>query len=266
VGSALISRFSGGYKGGIAEYWRIGQFVRAIAAATNEPDPSGHDFPHDSIALEVALRSTSWGRPQILGKNCELAGFSTAKEMVETLHGSEKAHLDAFVSFVENTGLDKYLRNKDWLSFSKGYNGQRCCDRGAKKNYAAEISATYRQISGQPIEFKPLSNSRTIQGGVTAVAAGGTGIVTAMTELKGVVADAMGKLEEAKAQAADIAQQVGDVKAQAAEVLANNTDLLNMVSDMQWWVYALAGVLAISLLGNAYALYARWDDRRNGRN
>lgn len=266
LGDLLISRWTGGYKGGIAEYWRIGQAVRGIAQAINAPDPASLEFPPDNDALEVSLRATSWGRPQILGKNCELAGYSTAVEMVEAFHKSEKAHLDAFVSFVENTGLDKFLRNQDWLSFAKGYNGKSCCDKGGKKDYSALIAAEYRRLSNAPIEFKPLSNSRTIQGGVTAVAAGGTGIVTAMTELKGVVADAMGKLEEAKSQAADIAQQVGDVKAQAAEVLANNIDLLNMVSDMQWWVYALAGVLTISLLGNAYALYARWDDRRNGRN
>lgn len=266
IGGELISRWTGGYKGGIAEYWRIGQAVRGIAQAINAPDPASLEFPPDSDALEVSLRSASWGRPQILGKNCELAGYNTAVEMVEAFHKSEKAHLDAFVAFVENTGLDKFLRAQDWLSFAKGYNGKSCCDKGGKKDYSALIAAEYRRLSNAPIEFKPLSNSRTIQGGVTAVAAGGTGIVTAMTELKGVVADAMGKLEEAKSQAADIAQQVGDVKAQAAEVLANNTELLNMVSDMQWWVYALAGVLAISLLGNAYSLYARWDDRRSGRN
>lgn len=266
LGDVLISRWTGGYKGGIAEYWRIGQAVRGIAQAINAPDPASLEFPPDSDALEVSLRSASWGRPQILGKNCELAGYNTAVEMVEAFHKSEKAHLDAFVAFVENTGLDKFLRAQDWLSFAKGYNGKSCCDKGGKKDYSALIAAEYRRLSNAPIEFKPLSNSRTIQGGVTAVAAGGTGIVTAMTELKGVVADAMGKLEEAKSQAADIAQQVGDVKAQAAEVLANNTELLNMVSDMQWWVYALAGVLAISLLGNAYSLYARWDDRRSGRN
>ena len=266
LGNALISRFTGGYKGGIAEYWRIGQAVRGIAQAINAPDPSSLEFPPDNDALEVSLRSASWGRPQIMGVNCELAGYSTATEMVEAFHKSEKTHLDAFVSFVENTGLDKHLRNKDWLAFAKGYNGKSCCDKGAKKDYSALIAAEYRRLSNAPIEFKPLSNSRMIQGGVTAVAAGGTGIFTAMTELKDAATAAIGKLEEAKAQVADIAQQVGDVKAQAAEVLANNIDLLNMVSDMQWWVYALAGVLTISLLGNAYALYARWDDRRNGRN
>ena len=172
LGGALISRFTGGYKGGIAEYWRIGQAVRGIAQAINAPDPAGLDFPPDNAALEVSLRAASWGRPQIMGMNCELAGYSSAVEMVEDFHKSEKAHLDAFVSFVENTGLDRHLRNKDWLAFAKGYNGKSCCDKGSKKDYSALIAAEYRRLSGAPVEFKPLTQSRTIQGGATAITAG----------------------------------------------------------------------------------------------
>lgn len=187
------------------------------------------------------------------------------------MHLSEKSHLDAFVAFVENTGLDKHLRNKDWLAFAKGYNGQRCCDRGAKKNYAAEISAAYRQISGQPVEFKPMSQSRTVQGSVAGVATGVTGLATVVTELQGQVTGALDKLQEVKDQAAGIKAQAdsalaqaSEIKAQVTDIVASNADLLTIVGDMKWWLYALAGVLAASLIGNAYALYARWDDRRNG--
>ncbi|MBB1316802.1 DUF3380 domain-containing protein [Shewanella sp. SR43-4] len=70
-----------------------------------------------------ALKSTSWGRFQIMGFNYSESGFTNVEAFVKAMFSSERKQLDAFVSFVKNKGLEKYLITLDWASFAKGYNG-----------------------------------------------------------------------------------------------------------------------------------------------
>ena len=70
-----------------------------------------------------ALKSTSWGRFQIMGFNYSESGFTSVEAFVKAMFSSERKQLDAFVSFVKNKGLEKYLITLDWASFAKGYNG-----------------------------------------------------------------------------------------------------------------------------------------------
>jgi len=93
---------------------------------------------------EAAMRATSWGGPQIMGFNCEAAGFSTAREMVEAMATGEDAHLDAFVSLIESWGIAWALRAHDWLSFASRYNGS-----GQAPVYARKIEKAYRRHSGK---------------------------------------------------------------------------------------------------------------------
>jgi hypothetical protein len=93
-------------------------------------------------APEAALQASSWAGPQIMGFNCEDAGFSTALEMVEAMAASEDAHLTAFVTLVTAWGLDSALRAHDWLTFASRYNGS-----GQAPVYARKIEAAYRRAS-----------------------------------------------------------------------------------------------------------------------
>jgi hypothetical protein len=95
-------------------------------------------------APEDALRATSHGGPQIMGLNHEDAGFSSAKEMVETMATGEDAHLDAFVALINSWGIAWTLRAHDWLSFASRYNGT-----GQAPIYARKIEAAYRRHSGK---------------------------------------------------------------------------------------------------------------------
>lgn len=253
LGSELISYWRGGYKGGIAEYWRLQQVIRGLS-----------EFMPIDEAIELALRCTSWGRPQILGKNCELAGYSTATEMVIAMHATEKAHLNAFISFIEKTGLDKPLREKDFISFAKGYNGKSCCGKGSKRDYSAEIAAEYRRICGDTEPLKPLNKSRTVQGTITGIAASGAGLGAIASEVKGYIDSVTEKLQGTQEQINSITDSVSGIKDQIGSLAVQNADLLSLVSGMKGWIYILGAALGVSLLANAYALYARWDDRRNG--
>jgi hypothetical protein len=70
-----------------------------------------------------ALKSTSWGRFQIMGFNYSESGFTSVEAFVKAMFSSERKQLDAFVSFVKNKGLEKHLITLNWASFAKGYNG-----------------------------------------------------------------------------------------------------------------------------------------------
>ena len=243
LGGELLNWHRGGYRGGVAEYWRIRTVIMGIGDG----------------GLDIALRSASWGRPQILGRNCELAGYSTAAEMVEAFHRDEKSQLQAFVKFCQNTGLDKHLRNKDWLSFAKGYNGKNCCDKGSKRNYAALIAAEYRRLEDSPVEFGALQKSRVVQGSILSKA-GTIGAGIGVFELQGY----LDQISSLKNQASETLAQVGDIKNQATELISQNSGLIDKISGMETWLYFIGAVLIISLSANLYTLYARWDDRRHG--
>ncbi|WP_422074062.1 N-acetylmuramidase family protein [Tranquillimonas rosea] len=84
-------------------------------------------YPRLKAAIEIdedaALRSASWGLGQIMGFNCKMAGFETAREMVEAFAKDEEAHLQAMVDYIVSAGLDDELRRHDWSGFARGYNG-----------------------------------------------------------------------------------------------------------------------------------------------
>lgn len=96
------------YKGGQAEWGRLWKAMQ--------------------LDREAALKSASWGRYQILGENYKLAGFATVEAFVAAMQSGEAAHLEAFCSFVEKSGLKDELAKisdnpKDCEAFAAGYNG-----------------------------------------------------------------------------------------------------------------------------------------------
>jgi hypothetical protein len=73
---------------------------------------------------DAANKACSWGTFQILGENHKDCGFDTSQEFVDAMWtGGAAAHLDAFVKFIQANKLDTALRNKQWATFARGYNG-----------------------------------------------------------------------------------------------------------------------------------------------
>lgn len=93
---------------------------------------------------EEAMRATSWGGPQIMGFNCEAAGFATAGQMVEAMADDEAVQIKAFVALIKSWGLDSALRSHDWQTFARRYNGN-----ANVAVYASRIETAYRSISGK---------------------------------------------------------------------------------------------------------------------
>ncbi len=91
-----------------------------------------------ALDREAALCSASWGKYQIMGSNFAEAGYDTVEAFVADMVHSEAYQLDAFVAFLQNTGIDKHLIAKDWAAFARGYNGP-----GQVDAYAARIKEAY---------------------------------------------------------------------------------------------------------------------------
>lgn len=93
--------------------------------------------------LEAALRATSWGGPQILGRWFAELGYPSAQAMVRDFATGAPPHLAAFVRLVQSWRIDAALRARDWLAFATRYNGT-----GQPQVYAARIEAAFRRHSG----------------------------------------------------------------------------------------------------------------------
>ncbi len=126
---------------------------RAVASGLAYPRWGAKPYPHDSygriaaamaIDEEAALRSTSWGLPQILGENHAAAGYPSATAMVTAfVAGGEDEHLAAMAHFiVASPHMRAALVAKDWPSFARLYNGP------ATKGYDTRLAEAYAHQVG----------------------------------------------------------------------------------------------------------------------
>lgn len=99
-----------------------------------------YDRLHAAIQLdrEAALSSASWGRWQIMGFNYADAGYDSVESFVADMCETEGYQLDAFVAYLQNTGLDEVLKAHEWAEFARRYNGS-----GQVEKYAADLEAAY---------------------------------------------------------------------------------------------------------------------------
>lgn len=98
-----------------------------------------------AIALdrEAALKSTSWGRFQLMGFNYELCGYEELEVFVADMHRAEKEQLMAFVAFLRNAGIDDELREHRWAAFAKRFNGPSY----AVNKYDQRLAAAYEKFN-----------------------------------------------------------------------------------------------------------------------
>lgn len=83
-----------------------------------------------------ALESCSWGKFQVLGLHWRNLGYIGVHEFVAQMFESEAKHLDAFMRYCRAYALLDAMRDEDWATFARGYNG-----KGYKKNrYDAKLA------------------------------------------------------------------------------------------------------------------------------
>ena len=96
-----------------------------------------------SIDSDAAVEGTFWGMFQKGGFNWKKCGAESLDDFVMRMSRSERDQLDMFVEFVDNSGLLKYLKSKDWESFARGYNGPAY----ARRNYHTRMASAYARHS-----------------------------------------------------------------------------------------------------------------------
>ncbi len=89
---------------------------------------------------EAALKSCSWGLFQILGLNHVSAGHLRLQDFVNAMYGDVDDHLEAFENFIRNSPrLLRALKERDWQTFARWYNGP----RHSLNRYAEKMAAAY---------------------------------------------------------------------------------------------------------------------------
>lgn len=112
-----------------------------------------------AIDEDCALRSCSWGLPQIMGNECMEVGFSTSKAMVDFMtKNGVGGHLALMVKFIRSRKLDVAIERQDWPYFALHYNG-----KGYKKNqYDTRLAAANKKwerklpqlrAQGEPVDY-----------------------------------------------------------------------------------------------------------------
>jgi hypothetical protein len=92
------------------------------------------------LEQDAALKAPSWGKFQILGENYKACGFASVADFVKAMTVSEAEHLQAFVRFLLSSPKRREaIRNKDWASFARYYNGPDY----AKFQYDTKLAAAY---------------------------------------------------------------------------------------------------------------------------
>lgn len=124
---AISGTVAGGYIGGEGEYGRV-------AAAM-------------ALDAEAALKSTSWGLPQIMGSNYAQAGYATPDAMVADFCQSEDLQLAAMARFIVGAGIAPDLCREDFADFAERYNGPNYAANQYDKKLAADL-ARLRAMSG----------------------------------------------------------------------------------------------------------------------
>jgi len=119
----------GAYGSSVSQYARLERAINLCAAA--------------NIGEEPALKSASWGIGQVMGFNHTAAGFASAVSMATAMVDSEDAQLLAMANFLEDAGLAKHLRNRDWRKFAIGYNGP----AQWKNKYEVKLAEHFQRFS-----------------------------------------------------------------------------------------------------------------------
>ncbi len=119
----IVNAASGGYQGGVKEHDRL-----ARAAA---------------IDRDAALESASWGMFQIMGYHWKMLGYPSLQAFINAMYADEASQLDAFVRFIQaDPRLLRALKNQDWSTFAKIYNGP------ATQGYDVKLASAFKRAGG----------------------------------------------------------------------------------------------------------------------
>lgn len=93
---------------------------------------------------ECAMLATSWGFPQIMGFNYQCCGCQSVSEFVGKMSESEESQIELWYHFLYNQKLIPILKEHDWETFTRKYNGP-----GQVNVYSQKLMNTYNNLKGK---------------------------------------------------------------------------------------------------------------------
>lgn len=92
---------------------------------------------------DSALESASWGIGQVMGYHWQALGYLSLQTFINAMYKDEASQLDAMCRYIRVNNLVNALKNKDWKSFARGYNGAAY----AKNSYDVKLGNAYKKWS-----------------------------------------------------------------------------------------------------------------------
>ena len=92
---------------------------------------------------DSALESASWGIGQVMGYHWKALGYPSLQAFINAMYKDEASQLDAMCRYIKVNNLVNALKNKDWKSFARGYNGAAY----AKNSYDVKLGNAYKKWS-----------------------------------------------------------------------------------------------------------------------
>lgn len=92
---------------------------------------------------DSALESASWGLGQVMGYHWKALGYPSLQAFINNMYKDEASQLDAMCRYIKVNNLVNALKNKDWKSFARGYNGAAY----AKNSYDVKLGNAYKKWS-----------------------------------------------------------------------------------------------------------------------
>lgn len=97
-----------------------------------------------TLDRDCALKSASWGKFQIMGLNWSLVGYPSLQAFINAMYRSEADHLHAFCEFIKaDPVLHKALKDRNWATFAKRYNGPAY----AINQYDKKMAEAYKKLA-----------------------------------------------------------------------------------------------------------------------
>lgn len=92
-----------------------------------------------NINRKAAHESTSWGMGQVMGAHWAWLGYANIDALVQEARSNSTGQLRLMARYIDKAGLADALRQRDWASFARGYNGPAY----AKNNYHGKLASAY---------------------------------------------------------------------------------------------------------------------------
>ena len=114
-----------------------------------------------AIDAKAAYESVSWGLGQVMGAHWAWLGYASVEALVAEARSGIAGQTRLMALYIEKAGLAKALRDHDWASFARGYNGPAYAGNAYDRKIAGAY-ASYANAEGNAVSLRRGSKGTTV--------------------------------------------------------------------------------------------------------